>query len=77
MATGTCICPSGFTGSYCEIATGKISMIIIIYLRCIDFLGQTNCQNVVCANGGICNPIPTTENGVEMQCLCLNGINKK
>ncbi|CAF0900388.1 unnamed protein product [Adineta steineri] len=36
--------------------------------------GQTTCQNVVCANGGVCNPIPSTENGVEMQCLCLNGI---
>jgi hypothetical protein len=40
----------------------------------ISFLGSTNCQNVICANGGVCNPTPTTENGVEIQCLCLNGI---
>jgi hypothetical protein len=39
-----------------------------------SFLAPSNCQNVTCANGGVCNPIPATENGVEIQCICLNGI---
>ena len=36
-------------------------------------LGQNNCLNVVCANGGVCNPFPTFENGVEIQCTCPIG----
>ncbi|CAF3290222.1 unnamed protein product [Rotaria socialis] len=35
--------------------------------------GQTNCQNVVCANGGVCNSVATIENGVDQQCSCLDG----
>ncbi|CAF2348256.1 unnamed protein product [Rotaria sp. Silwood2] len=27
----------------------------------------------VCANGGVCNPVSSTENGVDMQCVCSNG----
>lgn len=50
-----------------------LSMFILV----ISFLVPTTCQNVTCANGGVCNPIPSTENGVEMQCICLNGIEYK
>ncbi|CAF4812112.1 unnamed protein product, partial [Rotaria sp. Silwood2] len=25
-------------------------------------------------NGGVCNPVPTANNGIEAQCWCLNGI---
>ena len=51
-------------------------LLLLLFILEINFLGLPNCQNVVCANGGVCNPVPTTENGVEMQCLCLNGNNK-
>ncbi|UJR27520.1 hypothetical protein I4U23_008804 [Adineta vaga] len=34
---------------------------------------QTGCQNIVCANGGVCNPNPPTENGIIMHCSCPNG----
>lgn len=40
---------------------------------CETLTGSTNCQNVVCANGGICNPTPTVENGVLIQCQCPSG----
>lgn len=46
-----------------------------VFILEIVFQGLTNCQNVVCANGGVCNSIPSTENGVEVQCSCLTGRN--
>jgi hypothetical protein len=56
-----------------QLVKSRLSSLFILE---INFLGLPNCQNVVCANGGVCNPVPTTENGVEMQCLCLNGNNQ-
>jgi hypothetical protein len=48
--------------------------LLSLFILEINILVPTGCQNVVCANGGTCNTVPTIENGIEMQCSCLDGI---
>ncbi len=37
------------------------------------YIGQDLCRRLVCENGGVCNPIPTANNGVDPQCWCALG----
>ncbi len=31
------------------------------------------CRYITCANGGICNPVPAANNGIAIECWCLDG----
>lgn len=76
MATSTCICSAGFGGTFCEISIGKSSPLIRCWSEEISLLAPINCVNVTCVNGGVCNPISSTINGIELQCICPDGKRK-
>ncbi|CAF4238690.1 unnamed protein product [Rotaria sp. Silwood2] len=42
-------------------------------VQCGISIGQELCRKITCVNGGVCNPVPTANNGIEAQCWCLNG----
>ncbi|CAF1124745.1 unnamed protein product [Rotaria sordida] len=55
-------------------ATGTcICQIAFTGSQCETSIGQELCQKITCVNGGVCNPVPTANNGIEAQCWCLNG----
>ncbi len=31
------------------------------------------CRYITCANYGVCNPVPTANNGFSIECWCLDG----
>ncbi|CAF1151511.1 unnamed protein product [Rotaria sp. Silwood1] len=71
VATATCICQTGFAGFQCETSIGMVFFFsFVINIVCI---GQELCRKITCVNGGVCNPVPTANNGIEAQCWCLNG----
>jgi Notch-like protein len=69
-----CICPTSFTGTRCEFASGKFYKSILkkyfIYFQGISGTtgspGSIACQTNPCLNGGSCQSVP----GGGYRCIC-------
>ncbi len=67
------MCRPAFTGLQCETSIGMFFSPHISLLNSVC-IGQELCRSITCVNKGVCNPVPTANNGVDAQCWCINGI---
>lgn len=71
MGSEICACPQGFTGVFCEIASGKSESGHSFDTDQWKRLAPSGCQQLQCSNGGTC--YPGTPSSPSASCLCQHG----